>query len=96
MDDIISIKIKILDKEYPLRIPASEEELYRSAGKELNDRCRELRENYQNRADKQDILSMVSFVAMVEKAKLEQEKNALQDTVNQKIGSLHKLFDSTQ
>lgn len=92
MDEVISIKIKILDKEYPLRIPAAEEELYRTAGKELNERCREFRENYGARADKQDILSMVSFVAMLEKSKLEAEKDALLNTVTQKIVSLQNLL----
>ncbi|MDJ1471680.1 cell division protein ZapA [Cytophagaceae bacterium DM2B3-1] len=92
MDEVISIKIKILDKEYPLRIPAAEEELYRAVGKELNERCREFRENYGARADKQDILSMVSFVAMLEKFKLEAEKDTLQNTVTQKIVSLQNLL----
>jgi len=96
MDEVISIKIKILDKEYPLRIPAAEEELYRNAGKELNERCRELRQNYGTRADKQDILAMVSFVAMLEKGKFEGERNALQDIVTQKIASLHNLLDLPQ
>jgi len=96
MDEIISIKIKILDKEYPLRIPAAEEEMYRTAGKELNERCREFRENYGARADKQDILSMVSFVAMLEKLKLESDNQALQTAVHQKMASLQSLLNPSQ
>jgi cell division protein ZapA len=93
MDGEISIKIKILDKEYPLRIPAAEEEMYRTVGKELNERCRELRDTYGARADKQDILSMVGFVAMLEKFKLETENQALQTAVGQKIAALQQMLD---
>ncbi len=95
MSEQISIKIKILDKEYPLRIPAADEELYRTAGKELNERCREFRENYGGRADKQDILSMVGFVAMIEKCKLEIEKQILQQFIDQKAETLQHLLSSS-
>mgnify|MGYP002782630422 FL=1 len=93
MDGEISIKIKILDKEYPLRISAAEEEMYRTAGKELNERCREIREAYGARADKQDILSIVGFMAVLAELKLEDENQAIQDAFGQRIASLQQLLD---
>lgn len=93
MADEISIKIKILDKEYPSRIPAAEEEIYRQAGKELNERLRELRQTYGARADKQDLLSLVAFVMTVENFKLKDEKKTLEDTLTQKMSHLKDLLN---
>jgi len=53
----ISIKINIADRVYPLRIEAEEEEVIRHAAKLINERMKELQENYAVR-DKQDLLSM--------------------------------------
>lgn len=95
MSEEISIKIKILDREYPMQIHAAEEELYRAAGKELNERCRALQQEFRQRGtvSQQDILSLAGFVTIVEKFKLEAENNALQDAVNNKITSLNALLN---
>ena len=53
----ISIKINIADRVYPLRIEAEEEEVIRHAAKLINERMKELQDNYAVR-DKQDLLSM--------------------------------------
>ncbi len=93
MADEISIKIKILDKEYPSRIPAAEEETYRQAGKELNERLRQLRETYGSRADKQDLLSLVAFVMAVENLKLKDEKSTLDEVLVRKMSRLTDLLN---
>lgn len=93
MADEISIKIKILDKEYPSRIPAPEEETYRQAGKELNERLRQLRETYGSRADKQDLLSLVAFMMAVENLKLKDEKSTLDETLTRKMSRLTDLLN---
>ncbi|MBE8715354.1 cell division protein ZapA [Sphingobacterium hungaricum] len=53
----ISIKINIADRVYPLRVEAEEEEVIRHAAKLINEKIKELQENYAVR-DKQDLLSM--------------------------------------
>ena len=53
----ISIKINIADRVYPLRVSMEEEEVIRHAAKLINEKMKELQENYAVR-DKQDLLSM--------------------------------------
>jgi cell division protein ZapA (FtsZ GTPase activity inhibitor) len=53
----ISIKINIADRVYPLRVTAEEEEVIRHAAKLINEKIKELQDNYAVR-DKQDLLSM--------------------------------------
>ncbi|SKC05685.1 cell division protein ZapA [Sphingobacterium nematocida] len=53
----ISIKINIGDRVYPLRVGIEEEEVIRHAAKLINEKMKELQENYSVR-DKQDLLSM--------------------------------------
>ncbi len=93
MEDEIPIKIKILDKEYPSRIPAAEEETYRQAGKELNERLRQMRETYGSRTDKQDLLSLVAFVMAVENLKLKDEKSTLDEVLIRKMSRLTDLLN---
>jgi len=53
----IYIKINIGDRVYPLRVGIEEEEVIRHAAKLINEKMKELQENYSVR-DKQDLLSM--------------------------------------
>ena len=53
----ISIKLNIADRVYPLRVSVEEEEVIRHAAKLINEKIKELQENYAVR-DKQDLLSM--------------------------------------
>ncbi|ERJ59234.1 cell division protein ZapA [Sphingobacterium paucimobilis] len=53
----ISIKINIADRVYPLRVSTEEEEVIRHAAKLINEKIKEMQENYAVR-DKQDLLSM--------------------------------------
>jgi len=53
----ISIKINIADRVYPLRVDTEEEEVIRYAAKLINEKIKELQDNYAVR-DKQDLLSM--------------------------------------
>lgn len=53
----ISIKVLIGDRQYPLKIAASEEEVVRKAAKLVNDRSKFYTENFSVQ-DKQDALAM--------------------------------------
>jgi cell division protein ZapA len=53
----LSIKIRISDREYPMRVDASEEEQIRAAGKLINEKLKNFREQF-GIDDKQDLLSM--------------------------------------
>ena len=74
----ISIKINIADRVYPLRVTAEEEEVIRHAAKLINEKMKELQENYAVR-DKQDLLSMC--VLQYATGMIKAERNAQQQDV---------------
>ena len=69
----ISIKINIADRVYPLRVDTEEEEVIRYAAKLINEKIKELQDNYAVR-DKQDLLSMC--VLQYATGMIKAEKNA--------------------
>ncbi len=60
MDDLLSIKVTIANRQYPLRINRSEEEAIRKAAKKINERIKEYEQNYAVR-DPQDLLAMCAL-----------------------------------
>ncbi len=89
----LSIKIKIADREYPIKAPASEEEKLRNAGKAINDKIRMYKAQF-GIDDKQDLLAMVAIDFMVEKLRLEEDTSGVQNTISNKIEQLNHLISS--
>lgn len=89
----LSIKIRIAEREYPMRVKEEEEERLRVVGKLLNERLRFYKEQF-NIQDKQDLLAMVAFETMVEKLKLEEENNDHLSKVGQQLNVLDELLSS--
>ena len=86
----LSIKIKIADREYPMRIDSSEEEKLRLAGKMVNERLKSYRDQF-GIDDKQDLLAMVAFDCMVERMKTETANSGLTKVITSRISSLNEL-----
>ncbi|QDH77527.1 cell division protein ZapA [Echinicola soli] len=63
--DTLSIRIKIGDREYPMKVKAEDEAKIRRAGKLINDKLKRYREEF-GLDDRQDLLAMVAFDCMVE------------------------------
>ncbi|PRD47471.1 cell division protein ZapA [Sphingobacterium haloxyli] len=82
----ISIKINIADRVYPLRVATEEEEVIRYAAKLINEKIKELQENYAVR-DKQDLLSMcvLQYATGMIKAErsAQQQENGLEEKVHE-------------
>lgn len=74
--DVLSIRIKIGDREYPMKVKAEDEAKIRRAGKLINDKIKRYREEF-GLDDKQDLLAMVAFDSMVES--MEQNLNNVED-----------------
>lgn len=87
----LSIKVKIADREYPMKVDIKDEENIRKAGKIINERLRSYRERF-GIDDKQDLLAMVAFDSTVEKLKVEGETHQMDDTVEHKIEKLNQLI----
>lgn len=86
----LSIKIKIADREYPMRVDSSEEERLRLAGKMVNERLKSYRDQF-GIDDKQDLLAMVAFDCMVERMKTEAANAGLTNIITSKISYLNEL-----
>lgn len=89
----LSIKIKIADREYPIKAPASEEAKLRNAGKAINDKLRLYRAQF-GIDDKQDLLAMVAIDCMVEKLQAEEDKVGVDSVISDKLDHLDNLFSS--
>ncbi|WP_114780699.1 cell division protein ZapA [Botryobacter ruber] len=91
----LSIKIRIAEREYPMRVKEAEEERLRMVGKLLNERVRFFKEQF-GIQDKQDLLAMVAFETMVDKLKMDEEKSTQLSQVSQKLHVLDELLSSAK
>lgn len=89
--DELSIKIKIADREYPMKVRIEDEQRVRTAGKIINDRIRSYREQF-GIDDKQDLLAMVAFDSLVDKLQNEDSRSSLDEGVLEKINYLNNLI----
>ncbi|WP_276499024.1 cell division protein ZapA [Pontibacter litorisediminis] len=89
----LSIKIRIAEREYPMRVKEEEEERIRAVGKILNERLRFYKDQF-GIQDKQDLLAMVAFETMAEKMKLEEENASHASEVNQQLDLLDDLLSA--
>ena len=87
----LSIKVKIADREYPMKVDAKDEENIRKAGKIINERLRSYRERF-GIDDKQDLMAMVAFDSTVERIKVEGETHQMDDNIEHKIEKLNQLI----
>lgn len=91
--NLLSIKIKIGDREYPMKVKPEEEARVRMAGKQLNDRLKSYREQF-GIDDKEDLLAMVAFDSTVARLKNEEDVSALDGHTEQKIDEMNQLLGS--
>ena len=90
----LSIKIKIADREYPMKVKQSDEERIRVASKLINEKLRSYREQF-GIEDKQDLLAMVAFDCLIDKMALEDKHHAFDNTVFEKVNRLNNLISQT-
>lgn len=91
----LSIKIKIADRDYPMRVSSDDQDKVRLAGKKLNDKIKTFKEQF-GVENNQDLLAMVAFDSEVEKVNAsEQEVYKTTDTlVLAKIAELDELVSA--
>jgi len=87
----LSIKIRISDRDYPMRVDASEEERIRVAGKLINEKLKHFREQF-GIDDKQDLLSMTVFDAVMDKLKANQTTTDNESIVQYKIEHIDRIL----
>lgn len=87
----LSIKIKIADREYPMKVDTEDEERIRLAGKKINEKIKMYRDQF-GIDDKQDLLAMVAFDSLYEKLQAEAESSTSGESAVDKISYLSKLI----
>jgi len=83
----LNIKVKIVDREYSLRIDSKDEALLRAAGKSINNQVKQKKTKF-GINDKQDLLAMVVFDNTVQSLRTNSETQFLFD----KIESIDSLI----
>lgn len=86
----LSIKIKIAEREYPMKVKRHEEEKVRAAGKLINEKLKTYREQF-GIDDKQDLLAMVAFDCIVQKQATEETQQDVDQTVFEKVNHLNQI-----
>lgn len=85
----LSVKIKISDREYPMKVSPEDEERIRKAGKIINEKIKIYREKF-GIDDKQDLLAMVAFDSVVDKIETEGESESTDNSVMERLRSLNQ------
>ena len=86
----LAIKIRIADREYPMKVKAEEEERVRSAARDLNEKLKSYRDQF-GIDDKQDLLAMVAFDYVIDRMKAEKAIEDIDQGASQKIEYLNGL-----
>jgi len=89
--DILSIKIKIGDRDYPMKVKPEDEERVRKASKKINENLKTYREKF-GIDDKQDLLAMVAFDSVVAKLTTEENVTEFDTFSDDKISQLDSLI----
>jgi cell division protein ZapA len=87
----LSIKIRIADRDYPMKVVREEEERVRAAGKLINEKLKSYREQY-GLEDKQDLLAMVAFDSMLAKLTQDEKNQGVDDGIVEKVSHLNNLL----
>ncbi|MFT6829163.1 MAG: cell division protein ZapA [Roseivirga sp.] len=93
MVDILSIKIKIGDREYPMKVKPEEEQRVRNAGKIINEKLKTYRDQF-GIDDKEDLLAMVAFDCLISKMKIEQDITSIDSTTSGQLDQLEKIINA--
>jgi cell division protein ZapA len=80
----LSIKLKIADREYPMKVSVEDEERIRRIGREINERLAKYKERYQI-DDRQDLLAMVAFDVCMDRSRQENQRVLTEQQVSEKL-----------
>ncbi len=74
MDKKLSIRVKVVDRFYPLKINREEEERIRKAAKLINDKVLQYKQHYSDK-DHQDFLGMAALQFVNKLLELEEKRD---------------------
>lgn len=85
----LSVKIRICDREYPMKVFVEDEARIRAMGKRINDKVKTYQEKF-GIDDKQDLLAMVAFDCLVDKFKLNDTASS-ETKISEQVSNLIQL-----
>ena len=93
MGELLSVKVSIANRNYPLRITGEEQEKVLRAAENINKRIKDLEENYAVK-DKQDLLAMcaLQFASEALGSKHSISENSKKE-IQENISYLHQMID---
>ena len=90
----LSIRIKIADREYPMKVRVQDEEKVRSASRLINEKLKSYKDQF-GLEDKQDLLAMVAFDCLVEKMTSDETHEVNDQSVIEKVNQLNHLVSQS-
>lgn len=90
----LSIKLRIGNREYPMKVKAEDEERIRRAGKMINEKIKGYRDQF-GIDDNQDLLAMVAFDCLVDKMKNEETIESTDEIALDQIRNISQLISNS-
>ena len=90
MDDMLSIKVQIAERFYPLKIKRQDEEKIRKASKLINDKVLQYKQRYTDK-DTQDFMAMAALQFVINLIDCEQQQNVV--SLEEELGNLSSELD---
>ena len=89
-DDMLSIKVQIAERFYPLKIKRLDEEKIRKAARLINDKVLQYKQRYTDK-DTQDFMAMAALQFVISLIDCEQQQNVV--SLEEELGSLNSELD---
>jgi len=90
MEDMLSIKVQIAERFYPLKIKRQDEEKIRKASKLINDKVLQYKQRYTDK-DTQDFMAMAALQFVINLIDCEQQQNVV--SLEEELGILSSEMD---
>ena len=90
MEDMLSIKVQIAERFYPLKIKRQDEEKIRKASKLINDKVLQYKQRYTDK-DTQDFMAMAALQFVINLIDCEQQQNVV--SLQEELGILSSELD---
>ncbi|RLD98736.1 MAG: cell division protein ZapA, partial [Bacteroidetes bacterium] len=84
-EDMLSIKVQIAERFYPLKIKRQDEEKIRKAARLINDKILQYKQRYTDK-DSQDFMAMAALQFVISLIDCEQQQNVV--SLEEELGSL--------
>ncbi len=92
-EDMLSIKVQIAERFYPLKIKRQDEEKIRKAARSINDKVLQYKQRYTDK-DTQDFMAMAALQFVINLIDCEQQQNvvSLEEELNNLSSELDDLL----